>query len=185
MFQLIIFTPKSLLRLPAAKSALQDMSEGHLTVLYSSPAVKMLKFNMLTWFLIFTGTSFRRCILEDGAASKNAEAVKKLILCSGKVYYDLLKVSLVFYESFCFWPGNKTLSLHLKEREEKNLGSDIAITRVEQVIKHCLFCHLMTRTDKWKFGRRFALWYSHEKNIVPQTAYLASPKTYFFCDYFA
>ncbi len=83
---------KSLLRLPAAKSALDDMSEG---------------------------TSFRRCIVEDGAASKNPEGVKKLILCSGKVYYDLIK-----------------------ERDEKNLDKDIAISRVEQL---CPFRMTMSR----------------------------------------
>ncbi|CAB4045740.1 2-oxoglutarate dehydrogenase-like, mitochondrial, partial [Paramuricea clavata] len=96
---LIIFTPKSLLRLPAAKSALEDMSEG---------------------------TSFRRCILEDGAASKNPEGVKKLILCTGKVYYDLIKA-----------------------RDEKKLDSDIAITRVEQLCPFP-FDYIKEETEKYR-----------------------------------
>lgn len=50
--------------------------------------------NVIRYFL--SGTSFRRCILEDGAASKNPEGVKKLILCTGKVYYDLIKVSIPY-----------------------------------------------------------------------------------------
>jgi 2-oxoglutarate dehydrogenase complex dehydrogenase (E1) component-like enzyme len=49
-------------------------------------------------------------ISEEGAAIENPSGVKKLIFCSGKVYYDLKKA-----------------------RSEKNLEKDIAIARVEQV----------------------------------------------------
>lgn len=51
-----------------------------------------------------------RVIPEEGAATENPSGVKKLLFCSGKVYYDLKKA-----------------------RSEKNLEKDIAIARVEQV----------------------------------------------------
>jgi 2-oxoglutarate dehydrogenase E1 component len=80
---LIVMTPKSLLRHPEARSSLDDMGEG---------------------------TEFRRIIPEEGVASQNPDEVKKLILCSGKVYYDLTK-----------------------RRRENKLEDKIAIARVEQV----------------------------------------------------
>ena len=76
-------TPKSLLRHPDAKSSFSDMIEG---------------------------TTFKRIIPDDGEAAENAEKVKKLIFCTGKVYYELIK-----------------------ERTKKELDSKIAIVRVEQV----------------------------------------------------
>lgn len=81
--QMIVMTPKSLLRLPEAKSSFDEMQEG---------------------------TSFRRLIPESGPAVDNAEHVRKVLFCSGKVYYDLAK-----------------------ERLQKNCLQEIAIARVEQV----------------------------------------------------
>jgi 2-oxoglutarate dehydrogenase E1 component len=77
-------SPKSLLRHPEAKSSFDEMVEG---------------------------TKFQRLIPETGPAADNAEHVKKLVFCTGKVYYELTK-----------------------ERAQKNMVSDIAIARVEQVI---------------------------------------------------
>ncbi|XP_066260737.1 2-oxoglutarate dehydrogenase complex component E1 isoform X3 [Euwallacea similis] len=80
---LIVMTPKSLLRHPEARSSFDDMVEG---------------------------TQFRRIIPDEGKASENPSGVKKLIFCSGKVYYDLVKAN-------------------------RDLGIDdkIAIARVEQL----------------------------------------------------
>ena len=61
MRPLVVFTPKSLLRLPAATSRLEDLSGG----------------------------SFQP-VLDDPAAAQRAQDVKRLVLCSGKIYYDLL-----------------------------------------------------------------------------------------------
>ena len=58
---LIVITPKSLLRLPAAASVIAD----------------------------FTSGGFLPVI--DDAEIANAEAVERVVLCSGKVYYDLLE----------------------------------------------------------------------------------------------
>ncbi|XP_059819795.1 2-oxoglutarate dehydrogenase complex component E1 isoform X1 [Hypanus sabinus] len=80
---LIIFTPKSLLRHPDAKSSFDDM---------------------------LPGTEFLRGIVEDGAAAQKPENVKRLLLCTGKVYYELAK-----------------------ERKNKGLEAEVAITRVEQL----------------------------------------------------
>jgi 2-oxoglutarate dehydrogenase E1 component len=57
---LVIFTPKSLLRLPAASSRLEDLASG--------------KFE---------------AVLDDRNARTRAERVTRVVLCSGKVYYDL------------------------------------------------------------------------------------------------
>ncbi|MHB1327308.1 MAG: multifunctional oxoglutarate decarboxylase/oxoglutarate dehydrogenase thiamine pyrophosphate-binding subunit/dihydrolipoyllysine-residue succinyltransferase subunit [Gemmatimonadales bacterium] len=58
---MVIFTPKSLLRLPQASSTLLELSEG--------------KFHP---------------VLSDTAAVQRADEVSRVVLCSGKVYYDLL-----------------------------------------------------------------------------------------------
>ena len=58
---LILMTPKSLLRLPAATSTLEELAEGH----------------------------FERLIDDPRFAGGGREAVTKLVLCSGKVYYDI------------------------------------------------------------------------------------------------
>lgn len=80
---LIIMTPKSLLRHPEAKSNFDLMLED---------------------------TQFLRVIPEEGTAAQNPNNVKRLLFCSGKVYYDLKKA-----------------------RGERQLDDKIAIARVEQV----------------------------------------------------
>ncbi|XP_017136920.1 2-oxoglutarate dehydrogenase-like, mitochondrial isoform X1 [Drosophila miranda] len=80
---LILCTPKSLLRHPEAKSPFSEMSEG---------------------------SEFQRIIPDNGPAGQNPANVKKVVFCSGRVYYDLTKM-----------------------RTEKQLESDVAILRVEQV----------------------------------------------------
>lgn len=79
----IIFTPKSLLRHPEARSSFDDMLEG---------------------------THFQRVIPEAGVASENPGNVQRLLFCSGRVYYDLLK-----------------------ERKNSEQEDKIAIARVEQI----------------------------------------------------
>lgn len=80
---LIIMTPKSLLRHPEAKSSFDLMTED---------------------------TEFLRVIPEADAASQNPSNVKRVLFCSGKVYYDLKKA-----------------------RTEKQMDDKVAIARVEQV----------------------------------------------------
>jgi multifunctional 2-oxoglutarate metabolism enzyme len=58
---LILMTPKSLLRLPAATSTLADLADG----------------------------SFERVIDDPRFADGDRDRVTKLVLCSGKVYYDI------------------------------------------------------------------------------------------------
>lgn len=80
---LVLMTPKSLLRLTECRSSFDEMVEG---------------------------TSFKRIYPEEGAASHNPDAVRKLIFCSGKTYYDLIKA-----------------------RTAHKLESDISIVRIEQL----------------------------------------------------
>lgn len=63
-------SPKSLLRAKEARSDLSEMAEG---------------------------TKFTRMYPEAGDAVENAENVKKLIFCSGKIYYEILKVKYGIY----------------------------------------------------------------------------------------
>ena len=57
---LIVMSPKSLLRLPAASSTLEELAQGH----------------------------FQR-IIGDGLEREPGQKVKRILLCSGRVYYDL------------------------------------------------------------------------------------------------
>jgi 2-oxoglutarate dehydrogenase E1 component len=58
---LIVMSPKSLLRHPHAISSLSDLTQG----------------------------SFQE-VLDDPIQSKQAQGVKKVLICSGKIYYELL-----------------------------------------------------------------------------------------------
>ncbi|HEY0350942.1 MAG TPA: multifunctional oxoglutarate decarboxylase/oxoglutarate dehydrogenase thiamine pyrophosphate-binding subunit/dihydrolipoyllysine-residue succinyltransferase subunit, partial [Gemmatimonadales bacterium] len=58
---LVLFTPKSLLRHPLATSKLEDLTTGH--------------------FLP---------VIDDAFFAKNPERAERLLMCAGKVYYDLL-----------------------------------------------------------------------------------------------
>lgn len=80
---LIVMTPKSLLRHPECRSSFDEM---------------------------LPNTNFRRAIPDEGPASQNPEGVKKLIFCTGKVYYDLIKA-----------------------RRDQGLEDKIAISRIEQI----------------------------------------------------
>ena len=76
---LIVMSPKSLLRHPLAVSSLEELAEGPL------------------WLVI------------GEADDLNPADVKRVVLCSGKVYYDLL------------------------EQRRKNNQTDVAIIRIEQL----------------------------------------------------
>ncbi|MBC7167971.1 MAG: 2-oxoglutarate dehydrogenase E1 component, partial [Phenylobacterium sp.] len=117
---LVLMTPKSLLRHKKAVSRLTDLSEG---------------------------SSFHRVLLDDAERGehttvelKGDDKIRRVILCSGKVYYDLLDareekgvddVYILRLEQFYPWPV-KSLSNELKrfknaelvwcQEEPKNMG---------------------------------------------------------------
>jgi len=58
---LVVMTPKSLLRLPLASSRLEELSQGR-------------------W----------QAVLDDPTSNGRSAEISRLVLCSGKIYYDLL-----------------------------------------------------------------------------------------------
>ncbi|KRZ17918.1 2-oxoglutarate dehydrogenase, mitochondrial, partial [Trichinella zimbabwensis] len=110
---LIVMTPKSLLRHPEARSPFDDYLEN---------------------------TRFKRLIPEDGPASENPEQVKRLVFCSGKLYYELKK-----------------------ERNNKKLDSDVAICRIEQLSP---FPYDLVKEQAEKFKNAQLIWAQEEhKNM--------------------
>ena len=113
---LVIFTPKSLLRLPRAMSHPDDLSNGRF-----------------------------RSVLDDPAAAARPHAVRRAVLCSGKVYYDLLEermrrhgdgevpVALLRVEQLYPWPGERIAALLARfdalervvwcQEEPRNMGA--------------------------------------------------------------
>ncbi|XP_035736744.1 2-oxoglutarate dehydrogenase, mitochondrial-like isoform X5 [Vespa mandarinia] len=106
---LIMMTPKSLLRHPEAKSSFDLMLED---------------------------TEFLRVIPEEGPAANNSGNVKRLVFCSGKVYYDLKKA-----------------------RSEKKLDDQIAIARVEQISP---FPYDLVKKEAAKYPNAELIWSQEE-----------------------
>ncbi|XP_033193395.1 2-oxoglutarate dehydrogenase, mitochondrial isoform X5 [Bombus vosnesenskii] len=106
---LILMTPKSLLRHPEAKSSFDLMLEN---------------------------TEFLRVIPEEGVASQNPSNVKRIIFCSGKVYYDLKKA-----------------------RAEKELDDKVAIVRVEQISP---FPYDLVKKEADKYANAELIWAQEE-----------------------
>lgn len=106
---LIMMTPKSLLRHPEAKSSFDMMTEN---------------------------TEFLRVIPEEGPAAQNPNGVKRVIFCSGKVYYDLKKA-----------------------RAEKQLDDKVAIARVEQISP---FPYDLVKKESAKYPNAELIWAQEE-----------------------
>jgi 2-oxoglutarate dehydrogenase E1 component len=122
---LVIFTPKSLLRAREVMSRLDEMGSG---------------------------TSFHRVIGESGTVAPD-EAVRRVVLCSGKVYFDLVKerarrredrVALVRIEQLYPFPSASLAGVLRRYRnadivwcqeEPQNMGAwNFVDRRVEQVL---------------------------------------------------
>lgn len=108
--QLVVFTPKSLLRHPQCKSSFDEL---------------------------LPGTEFRRLIPDETEPiTTNPSGVKRIILCTGKVYYELKK-----------------------ERQQRGLDGTVAIVRVEQL---CPFPFDLLRDELSKYPDADLLWTQEE-----------------------
>jgi 2-oxoglutarate decarboxylase len=124
---LVVITPKSLLRLPAAASALADFTSGGFQPLLDDPEIK------------------------------NPETVNRVVLCSGKVYYDLAEarkkagvenVAIVRMEQFYPFPQTRLREVLAKypsakqlvwaQEEPKNMGGwSFVEQRLENLLPTC------------------------------------------------
>jgi 2-oxoglutarate decarboxylase len=124
---LVVITPKSLLRLPAAASALDDFTSGGFLPVIEDPEIK------------------------------TPETINRIVLCSGKIYYDLLEarkksdnpgkdqVAVVRLEQFYPFPQKRLREVLAKypagrqlvwaQEEPKNMGG---WTFVEQRLENLL-----------------------------------------------
>uniref|UniRef100_A0A3Q2Z1K2 2-oxoglutarate dehydrogenase complex component E1 n=1 Tax=Hippocampus comes TaxID=109280 RepID=A0A3Q2Z1K2_HIPCM len=106
---LIVFTPKSLLRHPEARSSFD---------------------------LMLPGTHFRRVIPDEGPASTQPTSVKRIVFCSGKIYYDLHR-----------------------ERSKRDLDTIVALVRVEQLSP---FPFDLVRTETERYAQADLVWCQEE-----------------------
>ena len=127
---LIVITPKSLLRLPAAASALDDFTNGGFLPVVEDPEIK------------------------------SSEAVNRVVLCSGKIYYDLVEarkksdkpgtdqVAVVRLEQFYPFPQKRLREVLAKypaarqlvwaQEEPKNMGGWTFVEqRLESIMPSC------------------------------------------------
>jgi 2-oxoglutarate dehydrogenase E1 component len=84
---LVLMQPKSLLRLPEAASRLSDLVDGEF-----------------------------RTVIDDQAVSESREQVKRLVFCTGKMYYDLAQkrtphIALVRVEQLYPWPDKEVAAI--------------------------------------------------------------------------
>ena len=106
---LVLMQPKSLLRLPEAASRLSDLTDATF-----------------------------RTVIDDAAVAESRDQVKRLVFCTGKIYYDLVAkraphVALVRVEQLYPWPHDEVAKIvdlypSLQEvvwaqEEPKNMGA--------------------------------------------------------------
>lgn len=66
--------------------------------------------NLFVCVLDAAGTHFKRIIPDDGSATVQPEKVKRVVFCTGKIYYELIR-----------------------ERQHRGLDGAVAVVRIEQV----------------------------------------------------
>jgi 2-oxoglutarate dehydrogenase E1 component len=106
---LILMQPKSLLRLPAAASKLEDLA-----------------------------TKQFQAVLNDDVASQAPDQVQRLVFCSGKIYYDIVEkerppsIAIIRVEELAPWPRDLSTVIDMypnveevvwAQEEPKNMGA--------------------------------------------------------------
>ncbi|HET7585564.1 MAG TPA: 2-oxoglutarate dehydrogenase E1 component [Gemmatimonadaceae bacterium] len=145
---LVLMQPKSLLRLPAAASRLEDLTAGRFRTVIDDPRME---------------TAGRGA---DGeSAAPRRETVRRVVLCSGKLYYDLIaaepgsQVALVRVERLYPWP-HEELSAVLDgypgaeeivwaQEEPRNMGAwTFAAPRLRAVVGNTIPIRYVGRPER-------------------------------------
>jgi 2-oxoglutarate dehydrogenase E1 component len=156
---LVIMTPKSLLRLPQATSAIEDLSDGRFQPVLAEPGV-------------------------------DPEHVTRLILCSGKIYYDLIghdgrrerpQIAVGRVELLYPFPQSEILSLvatypRLAEvvwvqEEPRNMGARAHMSpRLMQILPEQLEFGYIGRPERAAAGEGYPAAHAVEQNRIVATA---------------
>jgi 2-oxoglutarate decarboxylase len=156
---LVVMTPKSLLRLPAAASQVGDLATGRFQPVLTEPGVE-------------------------------AEQVTRLLLCSGKIYYDIIGnplraetpgVAIGRVELLYPFPEEEILALvdsypNLKElvwvqEEPRNMGARAHMSpRLQQILPDKLSFGYVGRPERAASGEGYPAAHSREQNRIVVTA---------------
>jgi multifunctional 2-oxoglutarate metabolism enzyme len=156
---LVVMTPKSLLRLPAAASHIEDLTSGRFQPVLAEPGV-------------------------------DPEKVTRLLLCSGKVYYDIignaahadaLGVAIARIELLYPFPEEEILALvntypNLAEvvwvqEEPRNMGARAHMSpRLQQILPEHLEFGYVGRPERAASGEGYPAAHSREQNRIVTTA---------------
>ncbi|MGI8618519.1 MAG: 2-oxoglutarate dehydrogenase E1 component [Gemmatimonadaceae bacterium] len=161
---LILMQPKSLLRMPEATSRLADLTEG----------------------------SFRP-VLDDANRVNGRDQVKRLVFCTGKIYYDLLagaappEVALVRVEELYPWPHEdvtrvvdaypNVTEVVWAQEEPKNMGAWTYVAPLLRVSTgDALITRYVGRPERASPAEGYAASHTAEqKRIVSSVLSLAQP----------
>jgi 2-oxoglutarate dehydrogenase E1 component len=156
---LVIMTPKSLLRLPAAASHVEDLASGRFQPVLAEPGV-------------------------------DPDKVTRLLLCSGKVYYDIIGnslraetpgVAIGRVELLYPFPEDEILALiatypKLEEvvwvqEEPRNMGARAHMSpRLQQILPEHLEFGYVGRPERAASGEGYPAAHSREQNRIVTTA---------------
>jgi multifunctional 2-oxoglutarate metabolism enzyme len=156
---LVMMTPKSLLRLPAAASHVEDLTSGRFQPVLAEPGV-------------------------------DPQQVQRLILCSGKIYYDITGnaaraetpgVAIGRVEMLYPFPEEEILALvdsypNLTEvlwvqEEPRNMGARAHMSpRLQQILPEQLQFGYVGRTERAASGEGYPAAHSREQNRIVTTA---------------
>ncbi|HEU4698374.1 MAG TPA: multifunctional oxoglutarate decarboxylase/oxoglutarate dehydrogenase thiamine pyrophosphate-binding subunit/dihydrolipoyllysine-residue succinyltransferase subunit [Gemmatimonadales bacterium] len=163
---LVVMTPKSLLRLPQAASRLEELAEG----------------------------AFHP-VLDDAAAAPRAGRVARIVLCSGKVYYDLLaeaekmgddRPALVRVEQLYPFPGEALQAVFAKypeareivwaQEEPRNMGAWTYMEpRLREILPEGATLEYVGRPERASPAEGYLSAHLAEQHRIVATA-LAAPK---------
>ncbi len=158
---LVVMTPKSLLRHPRAASSLRDLTEGH-------------------W----------QPVTDDAQARQQPDQVRRLILCNGKVYFDLTReprdksmaIAIARVEQLYLFPVEELQGVlngypHLNEviwlqEEPENMGAWTTIRRpLEDLIGGRWPLRYIGRPANASPAEGSSTWYAANQKIVVERAH--------------